>query len=475
MQTLNGFQDAFVTRLDPSQSGSAQLVWSTFLGGSGGEFAKGVSVAADGSVAVAGQTDSSNFPVSTNAWQATRQGVIDAFVARLNSSGANLLYGSYYSHTASPDNSFTWANAVEIDGTPHITIAGFTDSGSLAIVNGYDGGYDGNGDAFVARFDPNAASSAASLVYSTYLGGPMGQSAYDEAFALDLDSGLIYVGGQTVSSGFGASPPPTRLPYDPSFNGGIVGDGFLIAIDPSKPPAQQVFYVTFIGGADDEAVLGVDALNGVIYACGKTQSHNFPVSVGPSSGGLDEADAYQPSLNHPPGTPAEDGFVLKLVTGLTPLRQLRYSTYFGSAAIGGLNPADWAIAIERVTSSSVVFVGWTNGNLLPVGSVIGGVFDPIETFDPTYNGGRDAFLTRLHWPNDRPRNLQLSYSTHVGGAGDDEALALVLDSLDSYFAGITRSLDYPVAGNPFQPTNNGPTGNPADGFASRLFLPPLSQ
>ena len=90
--------DAFVTRLDPSKIGSAQLVYSTFLGGTpvfipnrgwvgGSDSANALSVDAIGVVTVAGWTTSINFPTTSGAYDTTfNGGYTDAFVSRLDPS-----------------------------------------------------------------------------------------------------------------------------------------------------------------------------------------------------------------------------------------------------------------------------------------------------------------------------------------------------------------------------------------------------
>src|SRR6185503_3197804 len=88
--TYNGGPtDVFVTKLNPS--GSAPLVYSTFLGGSGND--QNLNVADDqglgitldnfGSAYVTGATRSPDFPTTVGAFDTTHNGVEDAFVAKL--------------------------------------------------------------------------------------------------------------------------------------------------------------------------------------------------------------------------------------------------------------------------------------------------------------------------------------------------------------------------------------------------------
>ncbi len=82
-----GSGDAFVTKLNAA--GSA-LVYSTYLGGS--DFDKGFGIAVDslGNAYVTGFTLSTNFPTSSNPFQANNGGAADAFVTKLNAAGSAL-------------------------------------------------------------------------------------------------------------------------------------------------------------------------------------------------------------------------------------------------------------------------------------------------------------------------------------------------------------------------------------------------
>lgn len=79
----NGFSDAYVSRLQLAGAGAADLVYSTFLGGSGGEKGRGIVAIGEASAVVAGETDSYNFPLTPGAYDGTFGGEGDAFVARI--------------------------------------------------------------------------------------------------------------------------------------------------------------------------------------------------------------------------------------------------------------------------------------------------------------------------------------------------------------------------------------------------------
>src|SRR5439155_15246039 len=92
-QSTCGFNgNAFVTKLNPA--GSVR-VYSTCLGGSGGDEGFGIAVDAAGNAYVTGVTSSANFPTTPGAVQTAFGGFQNAFVATLNTLGTGLLYSTY--------------------------------------------------------------------------------------------------------------------------------------------------------------------------------------------------------------------------------------------------------------------------------------------------------------------------------------------------------------------------------------------
>lgn len=217
-----GFEDAFLTKLDPS--GTA--LFSTFLGGNGTDNAFGVSVDGSASVYVAGITRSTNFP-TVNPFQATYLGAVnDGFVTKFNPAGSALIYSTYFGNS-------TDVRAIATDAAGNAFLAGQTSS-VLPQVNPVQAAFGGGAsDAFVSELNP--AGSA--LVYSTFLGG----SANDVGFGLAVDSsGAAYVVGLTDSLNW-----PTQTPFQATHGGGsddafaakLSGSGVLPTPTPTTTPA----------------------------------------------------------------------------------------------------------------------------------------------------------------------------------------------------------------------------------------------
>src|SRR5437660_12099220 len=119
--TLGGGSDAFVTKLDPT--GTA-LVYSTYLGGSSGDFANGIAVDATGSAYVTGSTLSADFPTTPGAAQTTfGGGLVDAFVTKLNPTASALCYSTYLG-----GNSFDHGIGIAVDAAGNAYVTGDTAS-----------------------------------------------------------------------------------------------------------------------------------------------------------------------------------------------------------------------------------------------------------------------------------------------------------------------------------------------------------
>ena len=460
-QLKNTGRDAFVTQMNPAYSGSAQLLWSTFLGGSAEDEARGVAVSSDGRVSLCGYTYSQDFPTTLSAPLPGAPGPAGtriAFVTRLESLGTSLQYSTYFGGSGASK-----ANAIAIDSTPIITVVGSTGApGNLPLVNAYDTTFDGGStDAFVAQLDPNL-TGLGSIVYSTYLGGGNNATGYDEAFAVDVEGLFIYIGGSTASPGFNT----TLNAFGPNFGGGAL-DGFVMKLRPSATPINQVKFASFLGGAADDEVFGLVVNSSMVNCCGYTFATNFPLSSVLAGGSV----PYQ--SNNGGGS---DAFMTQINSQNIGAFQLVYSTYFGGAG------NDIAYSIARVASQCDLIVGSTTAgvsNNLPVGPT--GV-----VYDETWNGATDAFMTRLYWANGRAGAAQLTYSTYLGGSttipvggtngAQDTARSVVLDGNNAYLGGFTTSSDFPVAGNPLQPTWHVDPGGSVlnDGFLCTFSLPALS-
>jgi hypothetical protein len=215
------YGDAFVTKLNPTASGSDSLVYSTLLGGeTSSDFGKAIAVDSKGYAYVTGYTNSTDFPTK-NAFSSKRTGPFsDAFVTKLNpaaSGSTSLVYSTYLGGS---HQDYGYGIAVDSKGNAYVT--GRTQSGDFPIKNTFDKELAGSYDAFVMKLNP-AASGDPSLVNSSYLGGK--DSDYGYGIAVD-SKGNTYVTGETRSADF---PKPNA--YQREYGDGF-GDAFVTKISP---------------------------------------------------------------------------------------------------------------------------------------------------------------------------------------------------------------------------------------------------
>jgi hypothetical protein len=84
-QTTNGgLSDVFVTQLNSTGTG---LIYSTYIGGSGFEEGYGIAIDGSGNAYITGYTYSTDFDISSGAFQTTNEGSYDVFVTKIDLGG----------------------------------------------------------------------------------------------------------------------------------------------------------------------------------------------------------------------------------------------------------------------------------------------------------------------------------------------------------------------------------------------------
>lgn len=292
----SGSSDAFVLKLTSFNS----LAYSTLYGGGGTDKGTAISVASNGWIWVAGNTQSSDLPVSSS-FQNSLIGQQNMFIAVFNpanSGSATRLYAIYIGGTHW-DEAFGIAPAP--DGT--VWIAGGTFSPDIWIQgNAYQGKYGGSEDGYIAHVNPNLGAN--SLVYASFFGG----SEIDEITSLVLDpSGNLILSGYTLSDNF----PVTTNAYQTKYGGDT--DAFITVLNTAK---KELVYSTYFGGAEPDASMDLkEDKNGMLYLTGFTESGGLPSTSG----------ALQPSYDG-----SLDAFALKLDPSKDGAAGIQYFTYLGS-------------------------------------------------------------------------------------------------------------------------------------------------
>jgi len=376
------------------------LIAATYLGTGGSDIAYSFAFAADGSVIVAGETNSAVFTTTGGALDRTFNGTTDCFVSSFSSDLGSLQFSTFFGGVGD-DGCY----GVRVRGDGAIIVAGVTDSADFPATSGaFDTTANGSSDTFVAAL----GASGDSLLYATFVAG----AGDDLVSWLELaPNGDPVVSGITLSTSF----PTTPGAYDRSLWIGTP-DGFVYRL---AAGGDALVFSTLFGGSgfDIAGQLALDASENV-HVAGTTFSANFPTTAG----------AVDRTF-----TSVTEGFVLKLnATG----DRLLYSTFLGGDDI------DYAVGVAIDPTGGAVVAGQTFST---------DFWNTSGAWDTSHAGGLDAYVAALS-----SDGASLRYSTFLGAAGDDYATALAITpGGDAIVAGDTESPSFPVvpgSGNLSAPT-----------------------
>jgi hypothetical protein len=273
----------------------------------------------------------------------------------------------------------------------------------------------GNTDLFVTKVNPTGTA----LLYSTYLGGDVGETAV--GIAVD-DHHDAFVVGETFSSDF----PTTADAAMPAFMGGSL-DGFVTKFNRD---ASALVYSTFIGGTGPDSAFRVAIdKRGLAHVTGYTCSLDFPVTP----------DAFQPARRG-----ACDAFVAAVSRDGT---AFVHASYLGGGGVNGAAGSTGSgIAVDG--DGRVHVAGTTNAPDFPVTS------DAFRSTGLDY----DAFVTVVDWEDGA-----LVFSTYLGGSSWETDTGIALDNRgDAYVAGVTYSADLPTTPGAFQSSLSPGSRPPSD-------------
>ena len=189
---------AFVTKISPM---GRAIVYSTYLGGDGGDSAEGIAVL-NGNAYVTGSTGSTNFPTTPGAFDRTPSSSSNAFVTKLNTSGSGLVYSTYLGGSG-----VDGGKSIAVNSLGQAFVTGSTTSSNFPVKSAIDGTYNGGFDIFVTRL----WATGGGLHYSTYFGGSFGGApgtgGDDEGLAIRVDANSnAYITGYTISNDFPTTP-----------------------------------------------------------------------------------------------------------------------------------------------------------------------------------------------------------------------------------------------------------------------------
>jgi gliding motility-associated-like protein len=272
--------DAAIIKYDSS---GTQRLFATYLGGSGNDLPHSMIVDANNNLLIYGTTGSSNFPVTSNAYDLSFNGGvsmyydfnsiafpigIDIFVSKLSSDGTQLLASTFVGGNANDGLndpsplSYNYADGargeISFDVNNNVYIVSTTNSTNFPTTTGVFQPSMGGGtqDGIIVKMDNNLSS----IIWSSYLGG----SGNDAVFSLAIDQNEdIYISGGTNSSDFPVTPGVLK----PLYQGGSA-DGFITHINKD---GNLILQSTYWGSsAYDQAYFVENDRGGKIYTFGQT-------------------------------------------------------------------------------------------------------------------------------------------------------------------------------------------------------------
>lgn len=458
-----GAPSAFVTKFSPDGS---SLVYSTYLGGSGWDYAYAIAVDSSGSAYVTGTTNSTDFPITSGAYQTVcspqpnnksplvsaapatcNSTQSSAFVTKLNPAGTGLAYSTFL-------GGFGWSygTGIAVDSAGRAYVAGnevapcntsYLFQACFPTTSGATIGTSAASNipqwAFAAVFDPTGAN----LLYSTLFGDLNGlktstttSSGSALATAMTVDSsGYFYLIGNTTAgrlpTTLGAFQP-AGAPLDSTGTNVTAYRGFIAKFNPvTSASGATLAACTYLGGktgntSDYLSGIAIDS-SGDIYAAGYTNSADFPVTSG----------AFSTVCGT--GSVCAAGHVTKFNSSLT---SAVWSTYVGSSLQDGGDNLYFTGPIQLDGKGNVYITGQANPQ-----------FPMLNSVGPTMccNGGQ--VVVELD-----PTGSTLLFSTSIGPGEDPmETGGLAVNSAGViYVAGNNIGAHLPTTAGAFETTNPSP-------------------
>jgi hypothetical protein len=391
--TLLSGSAAFVTIISAD---GTHLLYSTYLGGSKSDgvpvptnpfhalppsdvevLGIGITVAADGTLYLAGETNAIDLPVTSGAAQPVIGGEADGFVAHIRTDTPSLGGLLYLTYLGGATNDF--CSAIAVDNAGNAFVTGEAQSPNFPTTLGaFQRVHTPGTAAFVTKLSPDGKS----LVYSTLLSGTQGSSASSgnnatDGNAIAIDSqGHAYVVGNTNDTDFPTTPGVIQTTH------GGQDDGFVTEI---ATDGSSLVFSTYLGGSDYEGLFGIKL----------DQSGNIFVDGFSSSRDLPQVRPFQASFG---------GFIDCWVADLSPGgTSLLLSSYLGGS------DQEFAYGLD-LRDGELYVAGTTSSKDFPVTSC---------AVQSSYNGAAgDVFLTLIHLPAAPAQLVGAASRKNHGSAGN---------------------------------------------------------
>ncbi|MCX6153903.1 MAG: T9SS type A sorting domain-containing protein [Candidatus Kapabacteria bacterium] len=393
------YGDVAITKINPN--GSA-LIFSTYLGGADADYSCNLRIDSANCVYVCGSTKSTDFPVTSNAFQKSILGNdFDCFITKINSTGSGLIYS-----TLIGGNKVDEITRISVDKSFDVFIAGSCSSHNYpTTVGAYQTIFKGEIGGFLTKMNP----SGSALIFSSFISGD--SNTYLNGLYLD-NSNNSYLVGSTRSNNF----PVTQNAFQ-KINKNTNLNGFFGKLNSE---GSRLIYSSYISGSMDDCCKSViEDSNSNCYITGYSSSQDFPFTTGSYRTNL--AQGYT--------------FITKFDSSNS---NLMFSSMFGGSQ--GLNYPN-NVTLDKNNNLNVV----GNTTCLDYPTTLGAFQSK-----PALSSG---FFTKL-----KSNGTALLYSTVLSGSGDDYANSVCLDSNDNvYISGVDwqdflfkSECDFPVTQGAFQ-------------------------
>lgn len=384
------------------------LDWSTYLGGSGGDWSGCLSYAPSGHIIVAGYTESANLPL-LNPIDSTYAGSSEAYFSVYDAITGALVRTSYFG-----GNGWEEIDAIGYDGAGNVYMLGVTSSTDLPTTAGVYGPSNfGSDDAFILKLSPDLST----ILACTYVGGSGFDAVWSGASIIPHQNS-VFMSFQTRSADLPATPGAfANTKSGPNDGTAAAEDSAIVKL---SNDLTTVEYLTYFGGNHRDQVLNLTVNPaGLAYVTGRTRSTDFPTTVGAFqtglAGGAEPFDVFVASFD-------ADGSLI-------------YSTLYGGTA----NDLAAEIALD---GADAIISGYSRSGDLPM---------TIGAYQASRQGFSDVFVARFSGDGST-----LLASTYLGGSGQEDSWGMSIDNNGLvYIAGSTNSSNYPVTGGAFDVDYNG--------------------
>lgn len=347
----------------------------------------------------------STFPVTAGVFQGSYGGgTTDTYVLKFNRTGTALVYSTFIGGSSTDEG-----NALEVDASGNVYLAGTTSSANFPVLGAYQAANGGGSDVFVLKLNPTGSG----ILYSTYIGGT--STDYGRSIAISA-TGEAYLTGETFSNNYDVTAGAYQTVASTS------PDSYITKLNAA---GNGLVYSSYLAGNSNDyaRVVKVNAA-GNAFVAGYTFSNNYPTTAGVTqtvhAGGV--YDIFVTQMNV-----AGNGLV--------------YSTFVGGTGIDVLGEQGGGRAGNQMAlnSSNEVFVtGFSSSTNFPTTA---------GALQTTLGGSDDAFVFKLN-----ATATTKVYSTYFGGAGGAEhPMSISVNSAgQAYVAGYTTATGLPLTAGNFQ-------------------------